>query len=332
MITKVVRRPIERNHAMKRTALGICSLLMVLISAFSAALLAQEGMEGRWLLTERSGDQSYASWLRVTHQPGEDWKALYLHRGGHPLPCDVRVEGSRIEVQIVPESGSTTNPNSRRPKLTGVLENGRLQGTGTDGGGRTFSWKGERAPDRLEGQGRSVTWGEPIQLFNGRDLEGWRTVEQRESKWKVVNGLLVNESTGANLRTTPEFRDFKLHVEFKIPPESNSGIYLRGRYETQVADDFGKEPYIRMVGGIYGQIAPLVNACKPAGEWNVLDATLVGYRVTILLNGQTTVDGQLIDGITGGALSADERAPGPIMLQGDHGQVSYRNIVLTPAK
>ena len=145
---------------------------------------------------------------------------------------------------------------------------------------------------------------------------------------RLNRGKASGRSSTASLSTSPPAPT----VEFKIPPESNSGIYLRGRYETQVADDYGKEPYIRMVGGIYGQIAPLVNACKPAGEWNVLDATLVGYRVTILLNGQTTVDGQLIDGITGGALSADERAPGPIMLQGDHGQVSYRNIVLTPAK
>ncbi len=317
---------------MKRTALEICCLLIVFIPVLSASLLGQDMMEGRWLVTEKAGDQSYASWLRVTHQPGQDWKALYLHRGGHPLPCTVSVTGNRIEVQMVPESSYSGSPNFKWPTLAGTLENGELKGTGTDTQGKTFNWVGERAPERLEGQGRQVTWEEPIRLFNGTDLSGWQTVEKRESRWKVVDGILLNESTGANLRTTREFRDFKLHVEFKIPPESNSGIYLRGRYETQVADDYGKEPFNRMVGGVYGQIAPLVDACNRAGEWNVLDATLVGYRVTIMLNGQTTVDGQLIDGITGGALSADERAPGPIMLQGDHGQVSYRNIVITPAK
>jgi hypothetical protein len=320
----------EGNHLMKRTALWIDSI--VCLALLFTSVFAQNGMEGRWLLTEKAGDHAYASWLRVTHQPGQDWKALYLHRGGHPLPCTVSVAGGRIEVKMIPESGSTSNVNFKWPTLTGTLENGKLKGTGTDTQGKTFSWVGERAPDRLEGQNRKITWGEPIRLFNGADLSGWQTVEKRESKWTVVDGILVNESTGANLRTTKEFRDFKLHVEFKIPPESNSGIYLRGRYETQVADDFGKEPFTRMVGGIYGQIAPIVNACNRAGEWNVLDATLVGYRVTIMLNGQTTVDGQLIDGITGGALSADERAPGPIMLQGDHGRVSYRNIVLTPAQ
>jgi hypothetical protein len=142
----------------------------------------------------------------------------------------------------------------------------------------------------------------------------------------------VNEGTGANIRTVDEFRDFKIHIEFKIPAKSNSGIYLRGRYETQVADTYGQEPHSRAVGGIYGFVTPTVNAAKPAGEWNTVEATLIGYRVTVVVNGQTTIDGQLIDGITGGALDTNETAPGPIMLQGDHGTVSYRNIVLTPAK
>ena len=308
-------------------------LSILLATALFTPLSAQGALEGRWLITEHSGDRTWASWLRVTHQAGQDWKALYLHRGGHPLPCEVRVDGDDIRVRMIPESGSSPDAMAHWPTLSGTLEDDRLEGTGTDTQGHTFRWQADRAPDRLEGQDRSIAWGEPIRLFNGHDLDGWQTVERnRESRWTVADGVLLNETTGANLRTTREFRDFRLHAEFRIPAESNSGIYLRGRYETQVADDYGKEPFIRMVGGIYGQIAPLVNACRPAGEWNVLDVTLVGYRVTILLNGQTTVDGQLIDGITGGALNADERAAGPILLQGDHGRVSYRNIVLTPAR
>ena len=136
----------------------------------------------------------------------------------------------------------------------------------------------------------------------------------------------------ANLRTAEEFRDFRLHVEFKIPKGSNSGVYLRGRYETQVADSYGQPPHSRGVGGIYGLVTPTVNASHPAGEWNVLEATIVGYRVTIVVNGQTTIDAKLVDGITGGALDVNETAPGPIMLQGDHGAVYYRNIILTPAR
>lgn len=315
---------------MKFGLLSVCCLIVSLVAGTSGVAFAQEGMEGRWLLTETVDERDFASWLRVTRQPGLHWKALYLHRGGHPLPANVTVDGNRIQVQVVPESHYSGRQDVRWPALTGTLEDDKLTGTGTDRRGNTFSWVAERAPERLEGSDRKVEWGEPIKLISP-DLSGWETLGTRESQWVFENGLMVNQATGANIRTTEEFRDFRLHVEFRIPEGSNSGIYLRGRYETQVADDYGKEPYTRMVGGIYGQIAPVINATMPAGEWNVLDVTLIGYRVTIHLNGQTTVDGQLIGGITGGALNSDERAPGPIMLQGDHGPVQYRNIVLTPA-
>ena len=91
-------------------------------------------------------------------------------------------------------------------------------------------------------------------------------------------------------------------------------------------DQYGLPPHSRGNGGIYGYIAPTVNAVKPAGEWNTLDATIIGYRVTIVLNGRKVIDGKLIDGITGGAIDSNEAAPGPILLQGDHGPVYYRNV------
>jgi hypothetical protein len=147
-----------------------------------------------------------------------------------------------------------------------------------------------------------------------------------------MGGMLVNEASGANIRTEAAYRDFKLHLEFKIPEKSNSGIYLRGRYETQVADLFGEPAHNRSVGGIYGRLAPTENRVKPAGEWNIVDVVLIGYRVTLEVNGATTIDGKLIPGITGGALDVNETEPGPIMLQGDHGSVTYRNIILTPSE
>jgi hypothetical protein len=176
-----------------------------------------------------------------------------------------------------------------------------------------------------------VTWGEPVELFNGQDLDGWVVIGDASSNWKAVGGILSNEKSGANIRTASQFRDFKLHAEFRIPKGSNSGIYLRGRYETQVADLHGQPPHNRGVGGIYGHLTPTVNMAKPAGEWNLVDLTLIGYRVTVAVNGVTTIDGELLPGITGGALDANESGPGPIMLQGDHGPVFYRNLVLTPA-
>jgi hypothetical protein len=82
------------------------------------------------------------------------------------------------------------------------------------------------------------------------------------------------------------------------------------------------------MGAVYGMIAPSVAAARAADEWQTLDVELVGRRVTVVLNGTTIIDGQEIPGITGGALDADESAPGPILLQGDHGPIEFRRITL----
>lgn len=299
--------------------------------------VATPGFEGRWDLTESTAERTYASWIEVTPE-GDGWKGRFLHRGGHAMPALVEITDGELKVTQQPDEGTPERPRNPDqpertwPVLNGRLEGDRLVGTGTTSRGDAFDFTGERAPDRLEGSDRVVEWGEPIELFNGKDMAGWEVVGTRESMWKVEDGILVNADSGAQIRTVDEYRDFKLHIEFKIPEKSNSGIYLRGRYETQVADNYGMEPFSRGVGGIYGYITPTVNAEKPAGEWNTVDVTLIGYRVTVAINGVTTIDGKLIDGITGGALNSNEAAPGPIMLQGDHGTVSYRNIVLTPAK
>jgi hypothetical protein len=121
-----------------------------------------------------------------------------------------------------------------------------------------------------------------------------------------------------------------LHVEFKYPEDSNSGIYLRGRYEVQIQDDFGKEPFERNISGVYGFIAPTENAARKAGEWQSMDITLLGRYVTVMLNDQKVIDHQEIPGITGGALDSNEGEPGPIFIQGDHGPISFRSVVVTP--
>ena len=129
-----------------------------------------------------------------------------------------------------------------------------------------------------------------------------------------------------------KFVDFKLHLDVNVPPKGNSGIYLRGRHEVQVQDDFGNDPHSRRMGGIYGQVTPTSLPAKPAGQWQTFDITLIGRRVTVVLNGVVIIDHQEIPGITGGALDSDEAAPGPLMLQGDHGGIRYRNITIQPAK
>ncbi|TWT53845.1 hypothetical protein Pla22_14790 [Rubripirellula amarantea] len=185
-----------------------------------------------------------------------------------------------------------------------------------------------------------VQYGETIELFNGRDLTGWRlTNPSQMSGWKAEDGELVNTtpklsfdpfSQYGNLRTDREFDDFNLILEFNVPKGGNSGVYLRGRYEAQVVDRDSPMQGIQGVGAIFSRMAPSTNAGKLGGQWQSYDITLVDRHVTVILNGTKVIDNQPIVGATNGALSADDEAPGPIYLQGDHTAVRYRNLYLRP--
>jgi hypothetical protein len=185
-----------------------------------------------------------------------------------------------------------------------------------------------------------IKLGDSIALFNGKDLSGWRLVESgARNGWRAENGLLVNDPKQeegkphinyGNLRTDREFEDFRLTLEVNVPKGGNSGIYLRGIYEIQVADTYGRPLDSHNMGGLYSRITPSVSAEKPAGEWQTYDITLADRHLTVILNGKTIIDNQPVLGCTGGALWSDESRPGPIYLQGDHEAVSYRNLVLRP--
>jgi hypothetical protein len=109
-------------------------------------------------------------------------------------------------------------------------------------------------------------------------------------------------------------------------------LYLRGRYEVQIQDDMGKALDPLRIGGLYGYLTPTANAARAADEWQVYDITLIGRRITVILNGRTVIRDRVVPGITGGALDSNEGLPGPLMLQGDHGPISFRKITLTPAQ
>jgi len=194
--------------------------------------------------------------------------------------------------------------------------------------GKTYSWTAVRAPrlDRASGP----VWSAPIRLLHANDLGGWHP-SGTPNQWTVVNGVLSSPRSGSNLVTDRKFGDFKLHIEFRYPKESNSGVYLRGRHEVQIQDDFGNPPANDRFSGVYGFISPSVIAAKPAGQWQSYDITLLGRMVTVVANGRQVICNQEIPGITGGALDSHEGEPGPLLLQGDHGPVEYRNIVITPA-
>lgn len=182
-------------------------------------------------------------------------------------------------------------------------------------------------------------YGEPVTLFNGENLDGWKLTDAgQKNGWSAEDGVLVNRPiqpegqhlSYGNLRTVDEFEDFNIKLEVMVPERGNSGIYLRGIYEVQVCDTYGREPDSHNMGAIYSRITPTTAAEKEAGQWQQMDITLFKRHVTVVLNGKTIIDNQPLYGCTGGAMWSDELRPGPIYLQGDHTEVNYRNIILTP--
>jgi hypothetical protein len=183
------------------------------------------------------------------------------------------------------------------------------------------------------------TYGTPVVLYDETrknvPLETIFDVQNTRNpmNWLVEDGLLTNKAPGGNnIISKQKFADFKVQVEYKLEPKSNSGIYLRGRYELQVLDDLTDtttEKFLTQMA-IYGRTAPSALASKAPGEWQSMEAILVGNRVTVTLNGQRVQDNVAIGGVTGGTLDNDELSPGPLMIQGDHGRIWIRKAVVTP--
>lgn len=222
-------------------------------------------------------------------------------------------------------------------KITGYYLQPKISGSGFD----SVKIKGTKLPDVPPAPDMAkVKFGEPIHLLNNKDLTGWKMVEQtRANGWSVVEGVLINDPVqkeGAaplrygNIRTEQEFEDFNLKLEVNVPAHSNSGVYLRGRHEIQVSDSYGLPLDSHNMGALYSRLTPVLSAEKKAGEWQSMDITLCDRHLTVILNGKNIIDNQPVYGPTGGALTSDVFAPGPIYLQGDHGKVMYRNLVLTP--
>jgi hypothetical protein len=281
---------------------------------------------GRWDLTVHGPDGDYPSWLEVRQSGYRTLVGSFVGRTGSARPISlVEYENGRIHFSVPPQWEKRTDLQ----QIEGRLDGDVLRGETTNEKGRRLSWEAHRAPSLKRHS--PPQWGEAVELFNGRDLTGWKPrTPGNKHGWLVRDGVLANAEPGNDLLTEQKFTDFKLHVEFRYPHGSNSGVYLRGRYEVQIEDNFGEEPDSHNIGGIYGFLMPIKNAAKQSGEWQTLEVTLVGRAVTVVLNGEQVIDRQAIPGITGGALDSDEGSPGPIMLQGDHGKVEFRKLTLIP--
>jgi hypothetical protein len=286
---------------------------------------AQKAVIGRWDLTVQTPGVDQPAWLEISPSGTQTTVGQFVgwHGSARPISrVDVGDDGFRFAIPPQFERGAGDLV------LEGTLADDQMSGTILTPDGTTVTWQGRRAPSLR--RATPPTWGDPITLFNGIDLTGWSVI-QGESQWIVADGILRNLSRGGNIITNQKFDDFQLHLEFRYAPNGNSGVYLRGRYEVQVVDHPSREPDSHLLGGIYGFLTPSEIVTNGANEWNSYDITLIGRQVTIIVNGTTVISQQAIPGITGSALDSDEGAPGPLMLQGDHTAIEYRNIVITPA-
>ncbi len=324
-------------------------LFSVLLCAAANAAGPEAPYLGRWALTIPGGG---AGWLGVTNERGF-LEANILWGGGSVVPCEsAYVDGDALvvtrlnEVERKDAAGKVIAKQNFtrtvRATVSGDALNCTLFDPNTNGNGVSQSqFSGKKIPDVPPAPDLSkVKFGKPITLFNGKDLTGWKlTNAQQANGWSVKDGLLVNNPVNeegkphkpyGNLRTEQEFEDFNFKCDVQVGKDQNSGIYLRGVYEVQVEDSYGKPTETHTMGAIYSRIAPSMAAEKPAGEWQSYDITLCDRHVTVVLNGKKIIDNQPLLGCTGGALTSDEFKPGPIYLQGDHTGITYKNMVLTP--
>jgi hypothetical protein len=213
----------------------------------------------------------------------------------------------------------------------------------------------------------------PIELFNGKNLDGWKVKNEKQNKWRLGDpgitdpeskvlalnkslegtpnslvNLLAEKEHGSDIYTAEKFGDVTVELEFMVPKNSNSGIYLMGEYEVQILDSFGK-PDDKLgqgdLGALYSAAAPKKNAAKKPGEWQkfVIEFQAPKFAadgkkeanakfVKVTLNDVVLHENVEMKQHTPGGLTGKEAATGPLMFQGDHGPVAFRNIKITPRK
>jgi hypothetical protein len=279
---------------------------------------------GRWNITP-SGDNAGVYWLEVKEEAGQ-LTGMFLNRGGSPVKLpSIKIENGELVWQA-PAGQRGTAPEFRAKaqgeKLTGTIKADT----------RTVNFVGARPPKWGPADANAKhALGTPVELFDGKSMDAWGVQDKSKPMgWSVVDGAMTNSPPSNNLVSKQQFQDFKIHAEYKVAKGSNSGIYVRGRYELQVLDDYGKPPDVHSHMAVYAWHAPLVNASKPVGEWQTMEATIVGNKVSVVLNGQKVQDNSTFEAVTGGALDANETQPGPIMIQGDHDKITYRKVTITP--
>jgi hypothetical protein len=285
---------------------------------------AEPKLEGRWDLTINMNGKENPAWLEVRHSGYKTLVGYFVGVSGSARPIsEIKLTENEFEFSIPPQWES----GDQDLHFSGSFKGDALSAEIKFPDGNKYSCSGMRAPSL-----RATTptkWGKEISLIQHNSINGWHALG--ENQWVVENGILKSPKSGVNLVTDEKFRDFKLHIEFRYPSGSNSGVYLRGRYEVQIMDSKGHEPLPGELGAVYGFIVPSAQVAKAPGEWQTYDITLIGRMLTLVANGVPVITNQEIPGITGGALDSKEGEPGPFQLQGDHGPIEFRNIKVIKA-
>ena len=277
---------------------------------------------GRWDVTVHGPLRAYSSWFQFTREAGALRGRFVGIEGSARNMTEVNFEDGELYFRLPPQY----EKHKGDLIFKGRLVNGHIEGETNDEEDNWIKFSAVPAPP-LKFK-KNIAWGEPQALIQ-ESLDNWTLrFPNGPNGWRIEDNVLSNFPPSTDLVTKEKFKDFNLHAEFRIPKNGNSGIYLRGRYEIQIADDHNKESSSRTTGSVYGYLTPSRNMTKPQGMWNTYDITLVGRWLTLVFNGETVINNQEIPGLTGGAIDSNEGEPGPIMLQGDHKAVEYRNLVI----
>ncbi len=285
-------------------------------------------------------DTMFASSLIFSRDEKGEPKAFVLYRWGSPeWVKDLKVcgayfsfnhpYGQRFEGQVVGDRlvARIAPYDAKSGKVSGAWQ-------------PFYGWRNPPVCDKARTE--DATLGEPVDLLKD-GLDGWVLMDSKaKNGWSFKDGVLSNKlglkpdgswaGGGSNLMTKrADFFDFNLEYDVRVPAKSNSGVYLRGRFECQVIDSYGKAPDCHNMAAYYGRVTPSKTVDKAPGEWQHVSVTLYKGRITTWLNGEKIIDNAKLEGVTGGAIDADLNAAGPIYLQGDHSDADYRNMILRPA-
>jgi len=293
---------------------------------------------GNWSAKLPYADMSASSLIFSRDENGVA-KAFVLWRWGSPEWCsNVKVEDNTFSLRH--PYGQLFRGRVEGDKLFAEIAPCDKDGKAKGDYQKFEGWRNK--PSCPFASTKDATFGEPIDLL-ADGLDGWKSMNPKAKfGWSFKDGVLKNAlglkadgswaGGGANLMSKrADFKDFNLEYDVRVPKKSNSGVYLRGRFECQVVDSFEQPVDRHNMAAYYGRVTPICSVEKAPGEWQHVSVTLYKRHLTVVLNGTTIIENAEITGVTGGAIDADIDAAGPIYLQGDHSDADFRNMVLRPA-